>query len=126
VNPRRNGEAAQRAAERRQRENDAARLHAEVPRLETLRLEIQEQRGDGVLAAAAHIRRIVVEHAPALFVVQCSDRSCKDGGHDLTAAIMRELAAGSTRFEGEHACDGRSGSVPCTNILRYVGVATYK
>src|SRR5262249_52880111 len=127
-NTRRGSEAAQRAAERRQREDDAARLATEVPQLETLRLEIEERRGGGVLAGGTYIRRIVVEHAPALFQLPCGDRTCQDGGHEVTREIMQALRAGQTRFEGEDPCNGHLGTsgVRCDSVLRYVGVATYR
>ncbi len=126
VNHRRFGEAAQRASERRRREDEATRLKAEVPRLETLRLEIEERRMGGVVPEATHIRRIVVESAPALFALPCLDRECKEGGHDVTHSIVRALIAGETRFEGDHTCSGRVGTGDCNRVLHYVGIATYR
>ncbi len=126
MNPRRNNEAAQRTLARRQREDDAPRLSAEVPRLESLRLEIDERRGSGAVTGSTHIRRVVVENAPALFIFPCSDRDCKEGGHDLTDEIVRSLGRSETTFEGTHVCDGQLGSARCGSILKYVGTATYK
>ena len=123
---RRNSQAAERAAERRKREDEAPRLNAEVPRLESLRLEIEARRSGAAVGGTAHIRRIVVENAPALFLLPCSDRDCREGGHDLTREIMAQLTRGSAEFEGEHACDGQLGSVPCGSVIRYVAVATYR
>src|SRR5262245_36083864 len=91
ANLRRNTEAAQRAAARKQREDDAPRLLTEVPNLESLRLEIDVRRETGTLSGGTHIRRVVVENAPALFFVPCADRDCNDGGHDLTREIMTAL-----------------------------------
>jgi hypothetical protein len=126
LNRRRFGLAAQRFAERRQREDEAPRLHGEVPKLETLKLEVGEHRGGGAVAEAPHIRRVVVENAPALFVLPCGDPSCKEGGHDVTSRIMRSLQSGATTFEGEDVCQGMVGTAPCNRVLRYVGTATYK
>jgi hypothetical protein len=136
---RRNSEAVQRAAERRRREDSALRLAAEVPTLESLRLEIEEWRSGGPSSAGPpssaggthgadtkHIRRVVVGSAPALFLIPCGDSRCKDGGHDLTAEIMRELKNGEERFEGESQCSGRAGTAPCGRVLRYACVAEYK
>jgi hypothetical protein len=123
---RRNDEAAQRSAERRRRENEAPRLIAEVPELDTLRLEVEERRAGSVVAEASHIRRIVVATAPALFELTCGDPSCRDGGHDLTYPIMRNLRQGLTRFEGEDNCRGRLGMGDCSRELRFVAIATYK
>jgi hypothetical protein len=125
-NHRRHGEAAQRFAERRRREDEAPRLSAEVPRLRSLRLELDEHTRDGVVSTEpAHIRRVVVENAPALFYMPCGDARCKDGGHDITRNVMDALRAGDTRVEGEDACSGSQGSGQCGRILRYVGIATY-
>jgi hypothetical protein len=126
VATRKQGEGAQRFAERRRLENEAPRLTSEVPDLRSLRLEISEQSGTGsVSAEPGHIRRIVVESAPALFVLTCGDLRCKDGGHDLTHPIMRALRAGQLRFEGEDACTGSLGSGQCERILRYLAIATF-
>jgi hypothetical protein len=126
LNHRRFGEAAQRATERRRREDEAERLRNAVPKLDSLRLEIEERRMGGLVAEASHIRRIVVESAPALFVLPCLDRECKEGGHDVTDAILRSLRSGALRFEGEHACEGRLGAADCGRILRYIAIATYR
>ena len=123
---RRNRDAANRFAERRKREDEAPRLTAEVPSLESLKLDVEERRPGVVSAEVSHIRRIMVEHAPALFEVPCSDPSCHDGGHDLTHQVMRSLRNGAERFEGEDTCAGQVGNAPCERILRYVATATYK
>ena len=117
---RQRAEVAQFAADRRRREDEAPRLAAEVPRLVSLHLEIGEQRPGTALAGAAHVRRIVVERAPALFVMRCGSADCSEGVHDLTGSVMRALHQGTVRFEGESGCDG------CACVLKYVGVATYR
>ena len=119
-------EAAERTAERRRREDDAQRLKDEVPKLSTLVLEIQEHRTGTVVLESTHIRRIPVEFAPALFELPCQDSFCKQGGHDVTQAMLRALQSGSTSFEGEHACAGQTGTAECQRVLRYVAKATYK
>lgn len=126
LNRRRMGEAQQITADRRRREDEAPRLRDEVPHLVTLGLEIDEGRAGRELAGATHIRRIVVEHAPALFVVPCGGSDCKGGAHDITHVIMRALRQGQTRFEGESACDGSTNAAACPCVVRYVGTATYK
>lgn len=119
-------EAAERTAERRRREDDAPRLKDQVPKLDTLVLEIQEHRAGTVVLESTHIRRIPVEFAPALFELPCQDSFCKQGGHDVTQAILRSLQSGATSFEGEHACGGQTGTAECQRSLRYVAKATYK
>ena len=123
---RRNTEAAQRHADRRRREDEAPRLARAVPGLESLRLELQEVRSGISTTEAAHIKRVVVTHAPALFVLPCQDSNCRDGGHDVTSAVMRSLRSEEVRFEGEDACQGMVGTALCQRILRYVGVAEYR
>src|SRR6266849_2479094 len=76
---RRNSVAAQRFAERRRREEDAPRLCDQVPNLVSLKLEIEERSG---VTGVKHIRRVVVDRAPALFLVPCGDSKCADGEHD--------------------------------------------
>ena len=119
-------EAAERFAERRRREDEAPRLLDIVPKLETLRLKIEESRAGAALTETSHVRPIVVANAPALFVFPCQDSSCKDGGHDLTSEISAALRARKERFEGEDACRGQVGSAECSRVLRYSATATYK
>lgn len=123
---RRDREAAERAAERRRREDDAPRLATTVPKLETLRLEVRESRANIANSEATHIRRVQVAHAPAMFVVPCHDSHCKEGGHDVTREVMLALRAGEEHFEGQDACQGSVGSANCERVLHYVGVATYR
>jgi hypothetical protein len=122
---RRNAEAAQRFAERRQREDAAPRLRAEVPDLATLDLELTDQ-GNETTAAMTHLRRVVVASAPAHFEIPCLDPSCVDGGHDLTSTIMRALRAHAPTLEGEDACQGRVRTVVCGRVLRFTLAATYR
>ena len=125
MNRRRQTEATQRAAERRQREDDAVRLAEVVPHLKSLRIEIEERRQGSRIPEASHIRHVVA-HAPALFVLQCCDSQCRDGGHDITGSVLAALRGGATRFEGEDECCGHVGSASCGRVLRYVLIATYE
>jgi hypothetical protein len=123
----RNREAAQRATERRQHEDGAQRLQQAVPRLLTLKLEVE----DGIestFGGVTHVRHVIVPSAPALFELPCGDRTCKDGGHDLTRELLRELQASKVEFHGKSECNGylgTDGAQRCTRILRYVARATY-
>lgn len=123
---RRHGEAEERTAERRRREDGAPRLSERVPNLETLRLELREKRAGIFLPESVHVRPIPVAHAPALFELPCLDTGCKDGGHDLTETFVSQLQAGITNFTGEHACRGQTGTAECQRVLEYVVTATYK
>jgi hypothetical protein len=114
------GEVPQNVADRRRREDDAPRLQVEVPRLARLSLSLGERGASGHDPASAHIRRVVVESTAALFVVPCSAPGCPSGAHDLTSTIMPELRHGSTRFEGETACDA------CGCVMSHVGNAEYR
>ena len=119
-------EAAVRATERRRREDEAQRIKDRVPKLESLKLEISERRPEATSADVSHVKRVTVDHAPALFELSCCDRACKDGGHDITRQIMQELERGQTRFEGEDTCHGALGTATCGRVLHWIGIATYK
>jgi hypothetical protein len=121
----RSREAAARFAERRKREDEAPRLSAELPRLKTLRLAIEERRGSIETPETKHTRLVVVAHAPALFLVPCGDPSCLDGGHDVTDTLMRQLRAGAAEVVAEHECQGSVGTSHCGRVLRVRGEATY-
>jgi len=118
-------EAAMRSADRRRREDEAPRLITRVPRLKSLKLEIEERRPNAVSADVQHVKIVTVASAAALFDLSCCDRSCKDGGHDITRAILSELERGSTSFEGEDTCHGALGSTTCGRILKFVATASY-
>jgi hypothetical protein len=123
MNQRRNSPAAQRFAERRRRENDAPRLREAVPNLVSLRLEIEDRSG---VTATKHNRRVVIDQAPALFLVPCADPRCADGEHDLTSTVMRALRAHQTTFQGEDGCMGSIGPSSCARVLRFDAVAEYR
>jgi len=118
--------AAQRSAERRQREDDAPRLREEVPELLRLSLEIEERAEGSAALQQKHTRHIVVDHAPALFLIPCGDPKCEDGGHDVTYAIMRSLRGRETEFTGEDGCSGSLGAGACRRILYYQAAAEYR
>lgn len=121
----RNLEASRRMEERRRRESLAPRLMEIAPSLRALHLEIQEHRSGFPIPESAHIRRINVAHAPALFEIPCMDSYCADGGHELTQVVLDGLRGGKVRFEGVSRCRGRSGSADCGRELHYVVVAEY-
>jgi len=122
-----NNSAAQRFAERRQQEDAAPRLSALIPALRRLFLEVEERSGGWPSPdpAGSHVRHIVVSSAPALFLITCHDPSCRDGGHDVTATVMRALRARQSSFTGEDRCSGRVGSADCQRLIRFVGNAEY-
>jgi hypothetical protein len=122
----RSREAAQRFADRRKREDDAPRLAAEVPALATLSLSVEERRGTVTSAESKHVRHVMVDRAPALFLVPCGDPSCEGGGYDLTSSVLRELRAGRREFSVEDECMGNVGSARCGRLLRAMATATYK
>jgi hypothetical protein len=119
---RRNSLAAQRFAERRVREDEAPKLTDQVPALSSLRLAIQEKSGAG---GTNHIRRVIVDSAPALFLVPCGDPRCVSGEHDLTWTVLHSLRAGETSFHGTDDCTGSIGSSPCQRVLHFDGTAEY-
>jgi hypothetical protein len=115
--------AQQRSSERRKREDDAPRLRDDVPQLVSLQIEMTEHAGT---STTKHRRHVVVASAPSLFVVPCGDKDCEDGGHDITAEVMRSLRQGKAHIEGEHNCEGQVGSAPCTRRLQYQTSAEYQ
>jgi hypothetical protein len=119
---RRDSLAAQRCSLRRRREDEAPKLHGEVPGLTSLWLEVEERTDAG---ATKHIRRFVVERAPALFLVPCGDPRCA-GEHDLTATVMRALRARESSFRGSDECTGSVGSSSCPRAIRFQGTAEYR
>jgi hypothetical protein len=119
---RKNSPAALRFAERRKRENDAPRLRDEVPGLVGLALTIEDRSG---LTSTTHVRRVVVDCAPALFLVACADPRCAEGEHDLTSSVMQALRKRQTSFEGTDECQGSVGPSNCARIVHFDGVATY-
>jgi hypothetical protein len=121
----RNLEAARRFTERREREDQAPRLHDEVPALEVLALELSERRGEATQPETTHVRRIVVASAPAYFQTPCSDSNCVDGGHEYTATVMKALRDRQALFAGESTCQGTVADHVCERVLRYVGSAKY-
>jgi hypothetical protein len=123
MNSRRNSPQALRFAERRKREDDAPRLREMVPNLVSLRLDIADR--SGVAEGSEHIRRVVVDHAPALFLVPCGDPRCVDGEHDLTNTVLRALRSRETSFHGEDACRGSIGPSACSRVLQFDAFAAY-
>ena len=117
-----NNPASQRFAERRQREDDAPKLRSEVPSLTGLKLDIEERTGIGV---TKHIRRVLIDRAPALFLVPCGDPRCTDGGHDITWTVMHALRARQGSFEGTDECTGALGTSTCCRVLHFAGTAEY-
>lgn len=120
---RRNSAAALRFAERRRREGDAPRLCDQMPNLVSLQLEIEERSG---VVGVKHTRRVVVDRAPALFLLPCGDSRCADGEHDLTTSVMRALRARETLFEGSDECAGTSGLSACARVVHFKAVAQYR
>ena len=73
-----------------------------------------------------HIRRIVVERAPALFLLSCQDPRCADGEHDVTTTIMRALRARQTSFGGQDECTGSVGQGYCSRVMHFDAIAEYR
>jgi len=120
---RKNTEAAERFAERRRREEAAPRLRERVPELTTLRLEVEELTDS--IACSKHVRHIVVERAPALFVLPCGDPSCKGGGYEITDSVMHGLRSHAERFEADDRCLGSTGNASCRRSVHVIALATY-
>ncbi len=123
MNRRKNSAAALRFEERRRRENDAQRLCEAAPDLVSLRLEIEERSG---VTSTKHVRKVIIERAPALFLVPCGDARCTDGEHDLTTAVLGALRSHETTFNGNDDCSGILGSGNCGRVLHFDALAEYR
>jgi hypothetical protein len=119
-------DAAALAVDRRRREDAAERLRAVSPDLESLELTIEERPEPTAAVDCRHVRRIVVERAPAMFELPCSNHACTGGGHDVSREVVRALCARAERFEGEHTCGGARAGQPCGRVLRYRAAARYR
>ena len=122
---RRNTEAIKRSAERKKREDKAERLLKKVPNLKSLSIHISEKPVDGKGYEISYVKRVVVDHAPALFVIPCVERSCAGGGHDLTRKVLNALKKGKTEFTGNDRCEGTIDGEECTLELSFVAEASY-
>jgi hypothetical protein len=114
--------ATQRSIERRRRENAAPRLNKEVPSLVRLRVAVTESGG---FTTKKHVRHVVVASAPALFVFECGDELCREGGHDVTTSVLYALRGMRTTFEEHHSCDGTVGSSGCRRLVDLTFFAEY-
>jgi hypothetical protein len=121
----RSREAHQRFAERRKREDEARRIRDEVPSLKALKLEVEEHRREATIAETKHVRHIIVDRAPALFELPCNDPACRDGGHDMTDAVVAKLRARATDFVLEDVCMGDVRGAACGRVIRLIATATY-
>jgi hypothetical protein len=111
-------QAAAQLAARRRREDEAPRLSDAIPSLAALSLRLAERRGEAPVGSS-HIRRVVLAHAPALFVLPCCAPGCDGGEHDLTHVVLAALRRGSSRFEGATPCDR------CACVIEHAGEASY-
>lgn len=125
MNRRQNRETAERTRERYERQDAAPRLQDEVRDLTRLTLQVSEREGDGGVGLPHYTRVIVVATAPALFEIPCTDQSCRDGGHDITYAVMQALREHATDFQGEDACAGTRGTGSCRRVLHFQMHAEY-
>lgn len=123
---RRSSEVYRRALDRRRRQDDALRLRDAAPLLDSLVVDIVERRAGLPGHEVHHKRVIVVDRAPALFEVPCSDRACVGGGHDLTAAVLEHVGRRDPEFAGVDACPGRVHGRACDYELHFEARATYR
>lgn len=122
---RRDPEAMKRAAARKKREDEAARLQDKIPKLKSLSLRIEEGPIGLEGAFVKYVRHVVVDRAPALFVIPCAERACRDGGHDVTRRVLRALRSGKTEYSSRHRCDGQVRGEDCPLELSVVVEASY-
>jgi hypothetical protein len=110
---------------RLERERAAGTLLDACPDLTSLSIALEDSQPDDRVEDERYVRRVVVEHAKAVFDIPCSGDGCADGGHDITEEILAGLRSRQAAFTGERRCLGRRSAAPCGRILRYVANATY-
>lgn len=113
-------------SDRWKRENDAPRLRQEVPKLESLRLNLEEFSGGHRVVGTSRIQHVVVAQASSRFEIPCGDSKCEDGGHDVTREMLQQLRGGREAFNGSSVCSGRVGERPCERGLEYSFQAKYQ
>ena len=111
-------------AERRRQEDESPRLRTVIPSLSALRLELSESRREGPIDLS-HIKRIVVENAPSVFVLPCGEPRCRRGSYDLTGSIIAGLHRGVARIVASDTCLGDVGSAQCGRVMHCIAVAEY-
>ena len=114
--------AAERSAERRQREDEAPRLRLVVPKLRELRVAVVEH---APVTTIRYTKHVIVDRAPALFIYPCGDPRCVDGGHNVTTSILHALRDSIPSFHGEHPCEGMLGSAPCGRHIEFTAEARF-
>jgi hypothetical protein len=90
----------------------------------SLQLDVEDR--CGVVEGNRYMRRIVIDRAPALFLVQCGDPRYTDGEHDLTAGVMAALRSRKTSCQGEDKCGGSVGPSACSRVIQFQAIATYR
>lgn len=111
--------------ERWKREDAAPRLIDQAPALRQLQLELSEASEGRRVLDSSRVVHTVVARAAARFEVPCSDARCRDGGHDLTIDIMRNVRQRRRSFVGQDACNGYVGESPCVRVLQFVARAEF-
>ena len=110
------------AIERRQREDNAPRISGVLPQLSELSIHVDEH---STITSPRYVRRVVVQSAPALFIVPCSDPNCADGGHDISSDVIKSVRSGLRTFTGTHVCNGQNGTRVCSRTIWYRCEAAY-
>src|SRR5512147_447027 len=110
------------ATARRQREDDAPRLATLLPEVTALAIRVDER---STISAPKYVRRFVVDRAPAVFLIPCSDPNCSEGGHDISSDVVAALRSKRSHFTGSHVCTGWVGSKQCERTIWFDGEAEY-
>jgi hypothetical protein len=110
------------AVERRQREDSAPRINEMFPQLSALSIHVDEHSS---VLSPRYVRRVVIQNAPALFILPCSDPNCSDGGHDISSDIIGQVRSKRREFDGSHVCGGWIGSRQCGRTIWFHCEASY-
>jgi hypothetical protein len=97
-------------------------LAAELPLLRSAKIVVVENSSNG---STKYVKHVVVARSPVLFIIPCGDPACQDGGHDITSEVMHAFRRQLVSAEGESACGGTTGSVPCRHNIQFTLSAEY-
>jgi hypothetical protein len=107
-----------------QRVSDSPSLQDNFPQLKSLSLDLGQYDPEGASRVSQLKYSVNLQHARALFRINCANRDCVRGDFDLSDAITRAIAERRVAVSGELCCQGwlskaTIDSVRCHNLLRF-------
>ncbi len=122
----------ERRRKRRMRDAAAERIETAFPDVSEIFLEVgltneSDPNFDRQLVRNQYVRG---PRYSADFSFDCCNKDCVDGGHDITAELLRAINAKRTTVSGENVCQGWQceqciGSTRCLCRLKYTARISY-